>query len=104
MSIYKKPAKSKLLYKKDGTLDKRRGKPQSDLQLAVSTANWAIHFQLQHFSPYRLGHLLVSQETQELIRYHHTVVKELKQSITRDLAMTKMHILRKRKKQFDESK
>lgn len=83
---------------------KKDAKPRSDLQIATSQATWVTNFRL-HRLPFRYLNALISNPEliTAVIDYNKAVFK-LKYCVKQSLAMTKMHILRKRKLNIDNKK
>lgn len=80
---------------------KQETKERSDLQEIHSQGNHAIYFKLRGFYVHSISKLLPSARTEAAIYRYNIAMRDLRACIKADLAMTKMHILRERKKHLD---
>lgn len=82
-------------------------KPQSSLQRLQSLANWTMHFRLQDIHYHDTAGFIMTKELKAALLAHTKAVFELRRAVRNSYQITRMHILRERKKKaawLDENK
>lgn len=78
--------------------DPKRAKPRSSLQRLQSLANWNIHFRLHKLNYNDLAGFIKTDELMDAYAAHCKATKNLQKEIGKSYQITRLHILRERKK------